>query len=106
MSDNIIILKNIKKHYESPDSGSRLNVLNGINLKIKNGESVAVTGPSGSGKSTLLNIIGTLDKPSEGSSSNSSFGLDMRALPIASICCSPPLKLPALCLCLSFSMGK
>ena len=41
-------------------------VLDNLNLKIKEGDSVAITGPSGSGKTTLMNIIGTLDKPDSG----------------------------------------
>jgi putative ABC transport system ATP-binding protein len=43
-----------------------VQILNNINLQIKQGEIVAVTGSSGGGKSTLLNIIGTLDKASSG----------------------------------------
>lgn len=44
-----------------------LQILNGVNLEMQRGDSVAVTGPSGSGKSTLLYIIGTLDTPTSGS---------------------------------------
>lgn len=41
-------------------------VLDNLNLKINDGDSVAITGPSGSGKTTLMNIMGTLDRPDSG----------------------------------------
>ena len=43
-----------------------IHVLGGLNLEIQNGEFLALMGPSGSGKSTLLNLVGGLDRPSEG----------------------------------------
>ena len=45
---------------------NELQILNGIDLQIKEGEFVAIVGESGSGKSTLMNIIGALDRPTEG----------------------------------------
>lgn len=54
-------LKGVRHRY---DSGTP--VLNGLNLKLKRGERVAVVGASGCGKSTLLNIMGTLDRPDSG----------------------------------------
>jgi putative ABC transport system ATP-binding protein len=46
--------------------GNTVAALSDVSMSIERGELVAITGPSGSGKSTLLNIIGTLDRPSNG----------------------------------------
>lgn len=47
-------------------NSNTIEVLNGINLTVKQGESLAITGASGVGKSTLLNIMGTLEPPTNG----------------------------------------
>lgn len=64
MDRQVIFLEDIKKSYFI--GAEEFPILKGIDLSIKVGEFVALMGPSGSGKSTLLNIIGALDKPTEG----------------------------------------
>jgi putative ABC transport system ATP-binding protein len=55
---------NLHKYY---DTGTvRVHALRGISIEIHRGELVAIMGASGSGKSTFMNIVGCLDKPSEG----------------------------------------
>ncbi|MFE5324679.1 ABC transporter ATP-binding protein [Paenibacillus sp. NPDC056579] len=60
----MIQLKNISK--ELTEAGSRVPILQNINLTITKGEYISIMGPSGSGKSTLMNILGTLDTPTSG----------------------------------------
>jgi len=55
---------NINKIYD--DGERQLHVLKDINLKVENGEFVAIVGPSGAGKSTLLHMLGGLDMPTNG----------------------------------------
>ena len=61
----LIEMKNIIKKYYIGEP-NELEILHGINLKIYEGEFVAIVGESGSGKSTLMNIIGVLDKATDG----------------------------------------
>ncbi|KAB2700473.1 MacB family efflux pump subunit [Ochrobactrum sp. Kaboul] len=65
MSDTpLILLKSVSRHYPSGDDFT--TVLRNVDLTIQRGEMVAIVGASGSGKSTLMNILGCLDRPSEG----------------------------------------
>ncbi len=61
---NVIEIKNLVKEYA--DAEIKVRAINGINLSIEEGEFTVIVGPSGSGKTTLLNLLGGLDKPSEG----------------------------------------
>ena len=60
----ILKVEQIYKSYIS--SAGEIPILKNINFEVSRGEFVSIVGPSGSGKSTLLNILGTLDRPTEG----------------------------------------
>ena len=60
----ILELKGIFKNYQQGKMS--VPVLKDVNFSMEEGEYVAIMGPSGSGKTTLMNIIGCLDKPTEG----------------------------------------
>ncbi|NTI65283.1 MacB family efflux pump subunit [Agrobacterium rhizogenes] len=64
MSSPLIELKSVRREYQSGDR--TIAVLKDVDLSIAEGEMVAIVGPSGSGKSTLMNIIGLLDRPTNG----------------------------------------
>jgi lipoprotein-releasing system ATP-binding protein len=63
----VLALSGVHKSFPSPDGRGELRVLNGIDLTLSSGESIAIVGPSGSGKSTLLFLMGGLDTPTRGS---------------------------------------
>ena len=65
MSKVVISMKNIIKRYYI-GKPNELQILNGISLDVHEGEFLAIVGQSGSGKSTLMNMIGALDRPTEG----------------------------------------
>ena len=60
----LVRLEGVRKIYRR--GRTEVRALDGVNLEIRRGEWLAVTGPSGSGKSTLLHVVGLLDRPTEG----------------------------------------
>ena len=61
---SFITLENVSKIYKTQKVTT--NALKNINLKIEEGEFVTIIGDSGSGKTTILNLIGALDRPTNG----------------------------------------
>lgn len=61
----ILKCRGVRKVYSA--GGNQVTALDGIDLSVNKGEFVAIVGASGSGKSTLLHILGSVDKPTEGS---------------------------------------
>jgi putative ABC transport system ATP-binding protein len=66
MSDNGDVVRVHDLHKVFHRGSERIDVLQGLNLTIPTGDYVALMGPSGSGKTSLLNLLGGLDKPSQG----------------------------------------
>ena len=64
-SNTLISVRNLSKTYRR--GSEEIQVLQGLNLDVDAGDSVAFMGPSGSGKTTLLNLLGGLDVPTHGS---------------------------------------
>jgi putative ABC transport system ATP-binding protein len=60
----LVSLRNVDKVFRR--GSEEIHVLGGLDLQVPDGEFLALMGPSGSGKSTLLNLIGGLDRPSQG----------------------------------------
>jgi putative ABC transport system ATP-binding protein len=65
MSNPLVTVRSLHKVFQR--GGQRIDVLQGVNLDIPEGDYLSLMGPSGSGKTTLLNLIGGLDTPTEGS---------------------------------------
>jgi putative ABC transport system ATP-binding protein len=63
-ADPIVRIREVHKYFTR--GSERIDVLQGLNMEVSNGEFVGLMGPSGSGKTTLLNLIAGLDRPSEG----------------------------------------
>ncbi len=64
--ETVCELRGVRKAYYKPDGSLLVEALAGVDLSIPTGQYVAIMGPSGSGKSTLMNILGCLDRPTEG----------------------------------------
>jgi putative ABC transport system ATP-binding protein len=62
--DQVIELRNLFRHYKMGEE--TVKALDGVDLEVRRGEYISIVGPSGSGKTTLFNLIGGLDKPTEG----------------------------------------
>ena len=77
MHEPVISMRNIIKRYYI-GKPNELQILNGISLDVEKGEFLTIVGQSGSGKSTLMNMIGALDRPTEGTYSLN--GVDISTL--------------------------
>ena len=64
MSNIVLEAQNVYKHFT--DGKSTVEVIRGLDLKVREGEFISIVGTSGSGKSTLLHVLGGLDRPTDG----------------------------------------
>ena len=64
MAESVITMENVKRIYSVGDN--EVQALRGVSFDIKQGEFVTIMGPTGSGKSTCMNMIGCLDRPTDG----------------------------------------
>ncbi len=64
MSKVMIQIENLKKYYSQ--GSIQVKALDGVSLRVQEGEFVSIMGSSGSGKSTMMNVLGCLDKPTDG----------------------------------------
>lgn len=63
-ADRLIVVRELCKGFNN--SGSRIDILKGLNLDLNAGDTIAIVGASGIGKSTLLHLLGALDRPDSG----------------------------------------
>jgi putative ABC transport system ATP-binding protein len=64
-NDNVVIrLKGLRRHYKV--GVETIHALDGVDIEVRENEYIAIMGHSGSGKSTLMNVLGCLDRPSDG----------------------------------------
>jgi putative ABC transport system ATP-binding protein len=63
-NETLVDIKNVSKNFRC--GSEEIHVLSGLNVEVKKGEFLALMGPSGSGKSTLLNLMGGLDRATQG----------------------------------------
>src|SRR3954465_5436788 len=74
MSNALVTVRDLHKVFQR--GGQRIDVLQGVNLDIPDGDFLALMGPSGSGKTTLLNLLGARERPAEGSISGGGDRMD------------------------------
>jgi putative ABC transport system ATP-binding protein len=66
MTDHVARIIQVTKVYQKDKAAPPVHALRGVDLDIPRGQYLSIMGPSGSGKSTLMNIIGALDRPTDG----------------------------------------